>query len=468
MSIRWKLVFTYLLLIVLTLGLMLSFVTTSVEERNVNDHRDYLFTQGNILLNQLIVEFRSLSQPHTNDYYSEIVVTTSKEIGARIMVLDQNGHTLIDSYSEFTSEDQIVNEELNQALNGTQASGVYRFDDIGRVIYVAIPVESNTEIIGSILITSSLEPIIESLGKLLNSLFILAVVCIGFTVAISFIFVEIISSPVEKLTELVNRVAFGKYDEKITVEGNDEIKVLSNSFNTMMTKLDQVDTQRKQFVANVSHELRTPLTSIKLLSSSLISDETTNPDIYKEFLKDIDTEVDRLNEIIDGLLYLVDLEKKELELHFTNSQVNFLITKVVYQLKPLAERRKITIDVRAEEKVWATFDKSKLHQCLSNLIANAIKYNKEGGTVIVTLHNKKSTFIIEVIDDGYGIAEENLPFIFDRFYRTDKARNRKSGGTGLGLSIVQQIVHLHQGDITAKSQLNEGTTMTLEIPKGIM
>lgn len=440
---------------------------TSMEERNINDHRDYLFTQGNILLNQLIVEYRNLSQPHTNDYYSDIVVSTSKEIGARIMVLDARGKTLIDSYSEFTSEDVIINKELSQALNGFQASDVYKLDDVGRVIYVAIPVESNTEIIGSILITSSLEPIFESLNKLLNSLFILAVVCIGFTVAISFIFVEIISSPVEKLTELVNRVAFGKYDEKIQVEGNDEIKVLSNSFNTMMTKLDQVDTQRKQFVANVSHELRTPLTSIKLLSSSLISDETTKPEIYKEFLTDIDAEVDRLNEIIDGLLYLVDLEKKELELHYTNSQVNFLITKVVYQLKPLADQKNIVIDVATEEKVWASFDKAKFHQCLMNLIGNAIKYNKEGGRVMVKLFTKKTTFVVQVIDDGYGIAEENLPFIFDRFYRTDKARNRKTGGTGLGLSIVQQIVHLHQGDIQVTSALNKGTTMTIEIPKGI-
>ncbi|MBI9015194.1 MAG: HAMP domain-containing protein [Clostridiales bacterium] len=457
-----------MLLIVLTLGLMLSFVMTSLEERNISEHQDYLFTQANILSNTLIAEFLNLSQPHTNDYYTDVVKDFSKEIGARIIVADQEGRILIDSYSEFSSEDSIRNKELNKSLKGTQSSDIYRYDDIGRVVYVAVPIVNQTDVIGSILITSSLEPIYESLSKLLNSLFVLAIVCIGFTVATSFIFVEIIASPVEKLTELVNRVAFGKYDEKIEVEGNDEIKVLSNSFNTMMTKLDQVDTQRKQFVANVSHELRTPLTSIKILSSSLISDEATKPEIYKEFLMDIDSEVDRLNEIIDGLLYLVDLEKKELELHYTNTKINFLLTKVIYLLRPLAEQKNILIEIQAEDKVWASVDKAKLHQCLSNIIANAIKYNRENGHVLVNLVNKRSTFVIQVIDDGFGIAEESLPFVFDRFYRTDKARNRKSGGTGLGLSIVQQIVHLHQGEISIESELNKGTTVTIEIPKGII
>ena len=447
---------------------MLSFVMTSIEERNIHDHRDYLFTQANILSNQLIAEFKNLSQPHTNDYYADVVVNFSKEIGSRILIVDVEGHTLIDSYSEFTSDATIVNAELDEAIEGTQSSGVYRFDEIGRVIYVAVPVQTNTETMGAILITSTLEPIYESLSELLSSMFLLAAVCIGFTVAISFIFVEIISSPVEKLTEIVNRVTYGKYDEKINVEGNDEIKVLSNSFNTMMTKLDQVDTQRKQFVANVSHELRTPLTSIKLLSSSLLSDETTKPEIYKEFLTDIDSEVDRLNEIIDGLLYLVDLEKKELELHYTNSHVNYLVAKVVHQMRPLAKQKDIQIDLQEDEKVWASFDKNKFHQCLSNLIANAIKYNHEGGHVLVRLINKRSSFTVQIIDDGFGIAEESLPFVFDRFYRTDKARNRQTGGAGLGLSIVQQIVHLHQGEIYIESTLNEGTTVTIDLPKGII
>lgn len=447
---------------------MLTFVMTSIEERQVEDRKDYLFTQANILSNQLVADFPNLSQPYTNDYYTEIVTSFSKEIDSRIMVIDSNKRTLIDSFSEYDINSALNNNELDMALQGSQSSDIYNFDDVGRLVYVAVPVENQKELVGAILITSSLETIYDSQKKLLSSMFILGAVCIGLTAATSFIFVEIISSPIEKLTEVVNLVAYGKYDQKIELEGNDEIKVLSNSFNSMMTKLDHVDTQRKQFVSNVSHELRTPLTSIKLLASSLLADDNTDSGIYKEFLKDIDAEVDRLSEIIDSLLYLVNLEKKELELHYKNTQVNALISKVVYLLKPLADQKNIQIVVEANEKMWANVDKSKLHQCLSNIIVNAIKYNDEGGHVLVTLVNKKNTFLIEVIDDGYGIKEENLPFVFDRFYRTDKARNRKSGGTGLGLSIVQQIVHLHQGEIKIDSVFNEGTKVSIELPKDLV
>lgn len=447
---------------------MLTFVMTSIEERQVEDRKDYLFTQANILSNQLVADFPNLSQPYTNDYYTEIVTSFSKEIDSRIMVIDSTKRTLIDSFSEYDRNSMLINNELDMALQGSQASDIYNFDDVGRLVYVAVPVENQKELVGAILITSSLETIYDSQKKLLSSMFILGAVCIGLTAATSFIFVEIISSPIEKLTEVVNLVAYGKYDQKIELEGNDEIKVLSNSFNSMMTKLDHVDTQRKQFVSNVSHELRTPLTSIKLLASSLLADDNTDSGIYKEFLKDIDAEVDRLSEIIDSLLYLVNLEKKELELHYKNTQVNALISKVVYLLKPLADQKNIQIVVEANEKMWANVDKSKLHQCLSNIIVNAIKYNDEGGHVLVSLVNKKNTFVIEVIDDGYGIKEENLPFVFDRFYRTDKARDRKSGGTGLGLSIVQQIVHLHQGEIKIESVFNEGTRVSIELPKDLV
>ena len=444
---------------------MLSFVMSSIEERQIEDHRNYLFTQSNILTNQLISEFQDLHLPNTNTYYTYTVTDFAREIGVRVMVFDKEGTILIDSFDEFDSTKKLVNNELASSLIGFQSSGLYDFPDEGRVLYIAVPIKNGIDVQGSILMISSLESIYDNLQRLLSNLSILAIICVGFTVAMSFVFVEIISRPIEKLTELVNRISNGKYDQKLEVEGNDEIKVLSNSFNSMMIKLDQVDNQRKQFVANVSHELKTPLTAIKLLATSLINDELTEPAIYKEFLGDIDLEVDRLNEIINSLLYLVDIEKKELQLHYTRTQVNFMISKVVYQLKPIADKKTISIEIVAPEKIWASFDKLKLHQCLSNLIENSIKYNKAGRWIIVELINKKNTFIINVKDNGYGIKEESLPFVFDRFYRTDKARNRLSGGTGLGLSIVKQIVHLHQGKIQINSVFNEGTTVTLELPK---
>lgn len=466
LSIRWKLVFTYLLLIILTLGLMLSFVISSIETSQVEDHENYLFTEANIISNQLIGEYENLALTYRRDYYADIVFNFSKEISSRVIFLDQEGRVLIDAFDEFEVGQEISNKEIAKAMAGVSSSGIYDYDTIGKVRYVALPIDKQGEVIGVVLLASSLEDIYANIKTLESKFLFLALICVAFTAMTSFIFVEILSSPIEKLTESVNKVSFGGRDENVRIEGNDEIKVLSNSFQSMLVKLNQVDDQRKQLVADVSHELRTPLTSIKLLSSSLLGDENPDPKIYREFLTDIDSEIDRLNGIIDSLLYLFDLEKDEIELHKSHSTLNSLTMKVINLLQPIADLKDVNLSFLADQNVWAMFDNEKMHQCLSNLIANGIKYNRPGGEVSVHLAELEHTVIIKVIDNGYGIVKDEVDHIFERFYRTDKARNRQTGGTGLGLSIVQQIVALHEGTIKVKSTFNEGTTFEIEFPKG--
>ena len=444
---------------------MLNFVLSFLEKSQVEDHKNYLFTEANIISNQLIVEFENLSLSYTRSYYADLVGNFSKEVGSRVIAVNPSNEVLIDAFNEYSYGHYLNNAELSEALTGKPSHGIYDFDAFGKVMYVSVPVEKQGEVLGAVMLASSLEDIYISIGDLKNQFLFLALISVIFTGVVSFIFVEILSSPIEKLTEKVNQVAFGTQEENIKPEGNDEIKVLSNSFETMLFKLNQVDTQRKQLVADVSHELRTPLTSIKLLSASLLGDDYTDPKIYKEFLTDIDSEIDRLNGIIDSLLYLFDLEKDETVLNFTNSTINSLALKVISLLKPLADQKNIRIDLQAEQNVWADFDREKMHQCLSNLIANAIKYNRVGGEIIVQIQEAGNQAKIRVIDNGFGIDEEALPLIFERFYRADKARNRETGGTGLGLSIVQQIVHLHGGHVKVKSVINQGTTFEIEFPK---
>jgi signal transduction histidine kinase len=232
----------------------------------------------------------------------------------------------------------------------------------------------------------------------------------------------------------------------------------------MTTKLDQVDKQRKEFVANVSHELRTPLSSIKILSESLIHQKNVDEKIYREFLMDIDSEVDRLNKIIDSLLNLVDLEKQNLDLDYQVTYVNYLVSRVINSLKPLADKKNIDLTFTEKERIQIMLDQLKIQQCLVNVIGNAIKYTPENGKVDVILYSSQKEVVIKVKDNGIGIPKEDLPFIFDRFYRVDKARSRNTGGTGLGLAITQQIIALHQGRIEVESEVNQGTTIYIILP----
>jgi len=445
---------------------MLNFIITSIEKSQVDERENSMFTEANIVSNQLIGEYDDLSRDYTREYYSNIIMNYSREISSRIIVLNDSSQVLIDTFGEFDLYSELPNNEALKALEGERISIIYDDEPVGKVMYVALPIEKQGQVTGVVLMVASLEDIYSNINTLESQFLFLALVCVAFTTLTSFIFVEILSSPIEKLTESVNQVSFGGKDEAIQMEGSDEIKVLSNSFHAMLEKLNLVDAQRKQLVADVSHELRTPLTSIKLLSTSLLGDDNPDPAIYKEFLTDIDSEIDRLNGIIDSLLYLFDLEKDETEIELDYYSLNTLVDRVTTLLQPIADQKHVTIQLVALKEIKAYFDREKMYQCLLNLMANAIKYNTDGGQVKVLIKELEETIFISVEDDGYGIEAEALPYIFERFYRTDKARNRKTGGTGLGLSIVQQIVNLHGGSITVDSIINEGTTFKIEIPKG--
>ena len=404
-----------------------------------------------------------INSKYVNEMVTDIVMRLSMEIKSRVMVSDLNGKILIDSYNTLEG-DRLNEEELSLALLGKNVAKQHYLEKYGRVMYVAVPIVNKGRVLGAVFISSSLEEIFSNIRSTMRKFMVLSFFSLAITAFISFIFADIISKPIEKLTEAVKRMARGKFNQKVEVYGNDEISNLGRAFNLMTTKLDQVDKQRREFVGNVSHELRTPLSSIKILSETLIHQEDTPEKIYKEFLKDIDSEVDRLNKIIDSLLYLVDLEKENIHLDYQVTYVNYLIQKIISSLKPLADKKNIALNFDEKVKIQVMLDKFKVQQSLINIIGNAIKYTPENGKVDVELYTVQDNFVIKVKDNGIGIPEDELPFIFDRFYRVDKARARKTGGTGLGLSITQQLIALHQGEIKVESTVNKGTTFYIVLP----
>ncbi|WP_459195466.1 sensor histidine kinase [Wukongibacter baidiensis] len=447
----------------MTILLINSFINESLRINYTNEKKISLLTQSNIIADRLSPYISEIDSKYVNEVVTDIVMKLSIELKSRVMISDRNGKILIDSFDTLEGE-RLNEEELSLALLGKNVANQHYLQKYGRVIYVAVPIISKGRILGAVFISSSLEEIFASIKGTMHKFMVLSFFSLAITAFISFIFADIISKPIEKLTEAVRRMAQGKFNQKVEVYGNDEISDLGRAFNLMTTKLDQVDKQRREFVGNVSHELRTPLSSIKILSESLIHQEHAPEEIYKEFLRDIDSEVDRLNKIIDSLLYLVDLEKEDIHLDYQLIYVNYLVQKVIGSLKPLADKKNIEISFEEKVRIQVMLDKFKIQQSLINILANAIKYTPENGKVEVEIYAEKDNFVIKVKDTGIGIPEDELPFIFDRFYRVDKARDRKTGGTGLGLSITQQLIALHQGEIKVESVVNEGTTFNIVLP----
>ncbi len=452
-----------MLLIVITLVLINSFIQVSLTNSALQQRKVHLLTQGNIIANRVGPNIYAIDKEHTRLYLEKTVVNLSLELKSRVIVTDIDGTVLMDSYEEYQGQDLKTVREVAAALQGSSEVNQYRFLDVGRVVYVGVPIHDKGSLIGSVLVVSSLEEMFGDVRDTMRKFVLLSLLSIIFTCIVSFFFADIISTPIERLTDVVRGVTQGRTNLRAEEEGNDELAKLSSSFNQMIIRLSQTEDQRRQFVSNVSHELRTPLSSIKILSESLLHNPTAKKEVYQEFLVDINTEVDRLNNIINSLLYLVDLEKEGMKLDYSLTYLNWLIRNVVAFLRPLAQQKNISLTFVEEDECQIYFDKERIQQCLINIIANGIKFTPDGGTVTVELSREKDMAVIEVMDTGIGIPPEKLPLIFDRFYRVDEARARNTGGSGLGLSISQQIINLHGGmiDVTSSPQ---GTRFHIYLP----
>jgi len=447
----------------LTLFLMNSFIQVSLTNSALQQRKEHLLTQGNIIANRVGPNLYAIDKEHTRLYLEKVVVNLSLELKSRVLVTDLEGQVLLDSYEEYLGRNLKSVREVYGALQGASEVNQYRTADVGRVVYVGVPVLDKGNLTGTVLVVSSLEELFAETAATMKKFLTLSLLSIVFTGVVSFFFADVISTPVERLTDVVRGVTRGRTDLRAVEGGNDELAKLSTSFNQMITRLEQIDDQRKQFVSNVSHELRTPLSSIKILSESLLHNQQASQEVYQEFLVDINTEVDRLNNIINSLLYLVDLEKEGMKLDYSLTYLNWLIRNVVAFLRPLARQKGLELTFQEQDQCQIYLDKERIQQCLINIIANGIKFTPTGGSVQIRLYQEKDHAVIEVADTGIGIPKEKLPLIFDRFYRVDEARARNTGGSGLGLSISQQIVNLHQGSIDVESGA-EGTRFFIRLP----
>lgn len=195
-----------------------------------------------------------------------------------------------------------------------------------------------------------------------------------------------------------------------------------------------------------------------------MAQEEVPAELYKEFMTDIANEIERENKIINDLLSLVKLDKKAADINIEAVDINALLELILKRLRPIARKREIEVVYESARPVTAEVDEVKLTLALSNLVENAIKYNKEQGWVKVTLDADHQFFTVEVSDSGIGIPQESTEHIFERFYRVDKSHSREIGGTGLGLAITRSAILMHRGSVKVESEEGVGTTFTVKIP----
>ena len=380
---------------------------------------------------------------------------------ARVMILDDRAMVIQDS-SQTKVGRCIVNDDVLKALSGE----VTNVRD-GSFIRLAIPITdySGTRIRGAVYVFFTVDTVLQSMSLTQGSVVLLQyalgmAVCFGMFGVISFF-----TKPFKRVLSWMKQVSTGNAEIPEDLMRKDEYGAVVESVQDVTHDLIAIDHSRKEFVSNVSHELKTPLSSIKVLTESLLLQDSLPEEMYKEFLQDINSEIDRQTTIVNDLLTLVRLEEGgENVLNVSSFILNDMTEDILKRLKPLAQEKNVELLLESSREVEIEADETKLTLALSNLIQNGIKYNKDGGQVKVHIDSDHMNAVIKVSDTGIGIDEEHFAKLFQRFYRVDKARDREAGGSGLGLSIVRQIIMLHKGMISVESQLGEGSCFTARLP----
>ena len=282
---------------------------------------------------------------------------------------------------------------------------------------------------------------------------------VGVSFAIAFRMVRPItqmSATAELLSEkdLSKRLDLNHFDS--------ELAGLGEVLNRLFSRLDASFSRQRQFTADASHELRTPLTVIRSASELALS-QPRSPEEYQETIEVSLKAAERMTNLVNGLLALARLDSSNADFHLRQINLSDLASESVSLLRAIASEKQISL-VSDLHSVQIFGNPESLSRMIDNLITNAIIYNKPGGKVFITLKSNDDKAVLEIKDTGVGISEEHLPFIFERFYRVDKARSRLSGGSGLGLAICKGVIEKHNGTITVQSILGEGTTFQIQLP----
>jgi signal transduction histidine kinase len=431
-------------------------------------------------------------------HIAEASVQLSTALETHVRVLDDRGIVLLDTNEDDLGRDLSTEDAVVTALSGDQHSELDIVND-EEWLFVSVPVSVDDQVAGVIFLSQPLHDIAIVLSDLRNRLLFASALAFPLSALVGLVLARTISRPVQSLTVAAKRLSSGDFDFPLETKGQDELGRLSRTFATMRDRLQAVERMRSQFVSDVSHELRTPLTSIKGLVETLRDGAVDDPVVRDRFLTSVESETDRLIRLVNDLLILSRADSEVLRLPRKPVDLSQVVHETLEKLGPQMES--LGIELRKElpeEPLFVHAEPDRIEQILVILLDNAMKHTPSGGEIHVAGYNSEvnesglifptsirhhETFdypphsmgkwaMVSISDTGEGIPPEDLPHVFERFYRADHSRSRDRGGSGLGLSIAKALIEAYDGHIwltspslISKSNLEHpGTTAHFSMP----
>jgi signal transduction histidine kinase len=432
---------------------------------------NYVFTEkfnmleaSGLRVNQWVNEFHK--NQITKKEFENFLNTIGLITDSSIQVIQYNEETIQELIQRNPSSGYLV-EDLNAILNNNtvirrnQYSESYALD----MVFVGIPLKINANIQGAIILLSPVNNLTDNIVNIVKIIWFMSLATIlCFTILIYYVSYRI-SSPIQKMDAAARKIANGVDIHDIDIQTKDELQRLAHSFNTMKKKLDKTERIRKEFIASISHDIRTPLTSIKGFIQGMMDGLIDTKD-HPRYLQIIMNETNRLVHLTGDILDIAKMQSGHIELKREQIKMNDFLPSIVNLFELNIKEKSIRLSLRIQENVEIFADRSRMEQIVSNVLSNAIKYHRISGHISMDCYQKDNFCHLEIKDDGLGIPEKDLMFVFDKFYQVDKVRKKDSvsTGSGLGLNIVKSLVQLHHGEISIESQIHEGTQVYIRIP----
>lgn len=428
---------------------MFFFLHNGIADSRVEEELNALQARGN--------SHRAILEKHFDVNTIDHVVLMESESDTDVVITDVTGTILDASTQNNTFKKYVATPRSSIPSDGQIVEEKW---DSEPYIATVSPVQQDGKVAGYVYMfqdTASVHSLIQRLNK---HFLITGWISIIFTFVIIIFLSKGITKPLLQMKEATSQINKGNFTVSLPKTANDELGDLAKSIELLATDLNYLKQERSEFLASISHELRTPLTYIKGYAD-IVRKRNLSKEENEKYLTIIVEETNRLANLIKELFELAKLDQNSFDIEKESIDLNQFLTKVEEKFSPIFQEKQMNFNIICQSTLFLKADPLRLEQIILNLLDNAMKYSSSGAQIFLKVAKSKNDIHITIQDNGKGIPEKDIPYIFNRFYRVDKSRTRSLGGTGLGLAIVKELVNAHGAEITVKSKENVGTEFEL-------
>ncbi len=479
-SIFAKYITVFMLIILISFIALLAIITSTVNGYSANSKAALVEDTAHAVTNYLqerlgrsdITDFSSYVILNESELTSVMKTVSSNSEEISIFITDIGGniiHYTDSKTSHINTGVSIPRTLMDELINGLEISQLNYLDgvfDESHMIY-AVPVfNTNSYVCGTVFVCSASVTLDDLLGTMIKTILVASLwIMLAALVAVYFMSEKVIG-PLKDMSNAAKSFADGKFDVRVPVHGNDEVAKLATAFNNMAESLENLETMRNTFMANVSHDLRTPMTTIAGFIDGIL-DGAIPPDKHEYYLGIIAAEVRRLSRLVASLLDISRMQAGDRKFTMAPFDICEMARQIIISFEQKIDAKRLEVEFECDDdNITVNADRDAIYQILYNICDNAVKFSRERGLLRITLTRYKDRkILISVFNEGQGIPAEDIPFVFERFYKSDKSRGLDKSGVGLGMFIAKTIITAHKQEIWVKSEFGQNCEFGFTLPE---